>query len=210
MSEADLKYWRYFLSIEEDFIKTLRYVDLSNDNYQTYSIEYTRLLISTCAEIETMLKLLCKSTGSNCDKYNISKLKKKLYEHEFCLMHEAEVNLSNYEIDEIIPFASWEKDDSKGKPVAPEWWRAYNNIKHDRDDKFKEANLENVIYAIAGLFIVEMYYYIKLKNVEPMPKPKLFGLEYYYESKKIGKYELGGIILRELPWKNVNETKVKS
>jgi len=200
MSVKELKYWRYFLSIEDDFIKTLRYVDLSNDNYKTYSIEYTRLLISACAEIETMLKLLCKTTGSNCEKYNISKLKRKLYEHEFGLMHEAGVNLSNYEIDEIIPFASWEKDDSKGKLVNPEWWKAYNSIKHDRDDRFKEANLENVIYAIAGLFIVEMYYYEK-KKVVPSPKPKLFGLEYFYESKKIGKYELGGILLWELPWK---------
>jgi len=201
MSVTDLKYWRYFLSIEDDFIKTLRYVDLNNDNYKTFSIEYTRLLVSTCAEIEIMLKLLCNTTGTNCDKYNISKLKKKLYEHEFCLIHQAEVNLSNYEIDWIIPFASWERDDSKGKSIAPEWWKAYNNIKHNRDEKYKEANLENLIYAIAGLFIVNMYYYNKVKNIEPMPKPKLFGLEYYYESNQIAGMELGGILLWELPWK---------
>ncbi|NOR46012.1 MAG: hypothetical protein GQ534_10550 [Candidatus Delongbacteria bacterium] len=196
----DLKYWRYFLSIEEDFIKTLRYVELSKDNLKTYSIEYTRLLVSACAEIETILKLICKTTGSNCNNFNISKLKKKLYEHDFCYMHEADVIISNYE-SWITPFDCWKKDDDKGNPVSPSWWKAYNSIKHNRDEKYKEANLENVLLAISGLLVAELYYYEKITSLDgrPSPKPKFFGLEYFIEPLKLTGFGW------DLPWKKVKK-----
>ena len=191
----DLKYWRYFLSIEEDFIKTLRYVELSKDNLKTYSTEYTRLLVSACAEIETILKLICNTTGSNCNNFNISKLKKRLYEYEFCDMHEADVIIRDFGT-KLTPFFSWEKDDAKGNPITPSWWKAYNGIKHNRDEKYKEANLENVLLAISGLLVVELYYYEKMTSLDgrPNPKPKLFGLEYFTEPLKLTGYGW------DLPW----------
>ena len=35
------------------------------------------------------------------------------------------------------------------------WWFSYNKIKHDKSNYYKLANLENVLYSLAAIFIVE-------------------------------------------------------
>lgn len=42
-----------------------------------------------------------------------------------------------------------------------EWWNAYNLVKHNRTEKdenenwnYEKANLKNVLFAMAGLFII--------------------------------------------------------
>ncbi len=37
------------------------------------------------------------------------------------------------------------------------WWKSYNMIKHDRLDNISEANLENVLSALAALFLLERH-----------------------------------------------------
>ena len=39
------KIWRYYLRLEEEFYSTLNYVEFSQDNFQTYSKEYDKLLL---------------------------------------------------------------------------------------------------------------------------------------------------------------------
>ena len=40
---------------------------------------------------------------------------------------------------------------------AMKWWKSYNMIKHDRLDNISEANLENVLSALAALFLLERH-----------------------------------------------------
>ncbi len=67
-------HWQHFLSLERDFIETLEYVELDQDNKDTFSVAYTKLLLAVCSEIDVVAKLLCKkinslSTASNIDDY---------------------------------------------------------------------------------------------------------------------------------------------
>ncbi len=39
------------------------------------------------------------------------------------------------------------------------WWKHYNEVKHQRDQKYDEASLENVLISLAGLFLLEKVYY---------------------------------------------------
>lgn len=38
------KYWRYYLLLEKKFIDTLNYVELAEENFSTYSVEYAHQL----------------------------------------------------------------------------------------------------------------------------------------------------------------------
>jgi len=63
------------------------------------------------------------------------------------------------------PWEAW------GKGQNPSWWRSHNNIKHERNLYFGEANLENALNAVAGLFcLVLAYHHPDLWKMKPWPK----------------------------------------
>jgi len=71
----------------------------------------------------------------------------------------------------ILPWENWRTN------KTPLWWRAYNNVKHNRDKHYKSANLRNVIASLTGLFIANLYFYKnKAENEELMPNPRMFSL----------------------------------
>ncbi|HBB6794409.1 TPA: hypothetical protein KB899_002331, partial [Enterococcus faecium] len=45
---------------------------------------------------------------------------------------------------------------------TPDWWKIYNRVKHGRSSNYKEANLENVLYALASLYLLEEYLHKKV------------------------------------------------
>lgn len=72
------------------------------------------------------------------------------------------------------------------------WWTINNKVKHARDEldkngieKFKYSDQENVLNALAGLFILLMYFYeeiVKKTSDEdklrvPLPQSEIFHLE---------------------------------
>ena len=46
ITQASNQYWNYFLAIEQDMEKLSRYIEFTDDNFPTYSIELTYLLLS--------------------------------------------------------------------------------------------------------------------------------------------------------------------
>ena len=51
--------------------------------------------------------------------------------------------------------------------TIPQWWYAYNKIKHYRIDNQEYANMENLIYSLSALFILDMSY-LKCSSTEGM------------------------------------------
>lgn len=177
----NLTYWRYFLSLEEDFIKSTRYVELCEDNYNTYSIEYTRLLVSICAEIEIILKLLCNEEGGDASRFNINELREFLYTKQYSKLHENNISILSHDIEDIKPWGEWSKPANN-----LEWWQVYNGIKHSTDVKFKYANLKNVFFALSALFIIELYLYDRKYNVSPSINSALYDYRYFGEALTVG------------------------
>lgn len=60
-------YWKYYIMLEEKFLRTLTYVELSKSNYSTYSMEYAHIIQSVGAELETVLQYidLCMKTAQS-------------------------------------------------------------------------------------------------------------------------------------------------
>lgn len=49
----------YYLTLENDFINTLRYVELDEVNFKAYLIEFTKQYQSICSEIDVLCKEFC-------------------------------------------------------------------------------------------------------------------------------------------------------
>lgn len=145
-------YWKYYLVLEADFLCTERYVsfDLGNEgNGKTYSVEYVKQYQTICSEVEAVLKVICKELTHSTEEFKgniIDCSRIILNEDKWGKLVNQEVKLRNIKLS---PFANW----SVTKP--PIWWKTNNGVKHERD--MKSANLENVLNALAGLFILENY-----------------------------------------------------
>ncbi|MBO1257076.1 hypothetical protein J3L16_15435 [Alteromonas sp. 5E99-2] len=179
-SKKALSFWMYFLSLEKDFVQTHHFVEVTTANYATYSVEYSKILQLSCAEIDSVLRNLCTILEPQCDFPNnesrsgrIGDYKKIINKHcpEFI---NAEVTLTHG--FNCVPWEKW----SKNKP--PKWWSSYNLVKHYRHSNFHEANLENVIYSLSALMIATLYLYRLVsgeKYAAPYPFPSYFVCKYF-------------------------------
>jgi len=52
------------------------------------------------------------------------------------------------------PFEAWRVPANPVTPHVLPWYQAYNAAKHDRAAELPQANLENLLYALAGLRVV--------------------------------------------------------
>src|SRR5438045_939603 len=65
-------YWEYFLALDSDLETVARYVEFDPANYKTFSIEFVRLILAACSEIDTVAKLLCESIDATKPRSNIN------------------------------------------------------------------------------------------------------------------------------------------
>ena len=121
--------------LEQRFCETTRYVELTEDNYQTYSLEYVNELQSIGSEIDVLMKILC-GFGQN-ERKNISDYCPKILE-KYPDIIEREVNVETLD-DPVIPFKGWDK---KEAAKSLDWWTAYNDIKHGRVFKYKKCKFK--------------------------------------------------------------------
>jgi hypothetical protein len=147
-----IHHWNYFLAIEDDLINTSRYVEITLDNKETYSVEYTKIILSAASEVDVLLKQIYLSLGfkkknPNFKDYcNVAKDKlKSLITEQLCL--------EQYGLT-LEPFSEWENDEQ------PSWHIAYNNLKHNRTLNYKEANLENALLSVGALYTTVVHYYL--------------------------------------------------
>ena len=69
---ATYRYWQHFLALEADFAATSRYVEFSQQNFPTFSIEYAKLLLAVGSEIDVLCKIICKNLDTLAKRDNIN------------------------------------------------------------------------------------------------------------------------------------------
>jgi hypothetical protein len=157
-----LPHWEYFLSIEADLERCSRFVEFSPNNYKTNSIEFARIIMAAASEFDTVAKLLCSCIDPSQTPNSIN-FYHPIIISKYPRFVEFEILMSRYKLT-FIPWNNWQVGNS------PNWWsKGYNKIKHERDQYFHEANLENAILATCGLLAGILYYYdSKLGGITPM------------------------------------------
>lgn len=59
-------------------------------------------------------------------------------------------NELEYITKEFCPFANFDSSIDK----SPDWYKDYNDVKHNREENLEKANLENCMNAVAGILIL--------------------------------------------------------
>jgi len=175
------RYWQYYLALEEDFIKTIRYVAINVSNYSTFSNEFIRQLLSIGSEVDVLLKGFSPILDSSKSPGNIKGYADILLNSDLT-KHVIDVKCKVKKIPEIElqPWKDWIITDNSYN--SPRWWVSYNQVKHNRITNYSEGNLENVINSLAGLYIIEMFCCKVLCNnsevlTVPTPISELFEIE---------------------------------
>lgn len=165
--EFEKNCWNVYLAIENDFLLVEKYIAIDKKNYQTFSNEFTKQLLTICGELDVQLKFLCKlinpsSSSSKIKEYANDLLTTFPEINDFTI-----ISKQNNQI-EIQPWKDWTSS------LSPNWWLDYQQVKHFRLDldstrhifNYEKANLENTFFALSALFSIEMLIYKKLSTDE--------------------------------------------
>ena len=142
------QYIQAYNIIQKDLLEIFEYIEPCDNNLRTYSFRIQELFIRTCIEIENNFKAIFSENKFSKTNTNI---------HDYYLIDKTH-HLSEYEIKLPIwdgkhnlcsPFEIW-----KTANISPTWYKAYNECKHNRQEKFYQANFENLIDAVTALLIL--------------------------------------------------------
>jgi hypothetical protein len=143
-------HWPYYLSIESDVDKLSRYIEFTEDNYSTYSVELVRIFLSICSEVDVVMKEICAVISPTSTPSSINQYKDIIKTELPGLITESAIS-SKFGLC-FQPWIKWES----GK-ISPDWWVQHNNVKHQRNNYYYQANLRNVLEALAALYIANIY-----------------------------------------------------
>ncbi len=161
------KHWNYFLAVEADLVRLSRYLEPTKDNFTAHSLELARILFAASTEVDVVCRRFCEKLDKKTRADNIVKYRKQLLSAQPRITN-AIVQIPRYGLT-LNPWEQWAKE------ASPVWWKAYNNVKHQRDIHFSEANLKNTLNAVAGLFVLLLFYYRNEAKAGLLnPDPEIF------------------------------------
>lgn len=177
-------HWRYMLGLEQDLLETSDYVEFTKFNYECFSVEFAKVLLGAGSEVDVVAKQLSRMVDPKAKAENIN--------HYMSILRPAYPRLESMEVMiprfglKLQPWSNWQKI------TTPDWWTAYNNVKHHRHTKFKDANLKNALYSVAGLFVMVLYFYHDLaEDGRLSPNPVLLRpAESYQDGATVWETEL--------------------
>jgi hypothetical protein len=171
--QGALPHWNYFLCLEDDIERLSRWIEFSPENESVYSIELARLLMTAAAEVDVVARALCKLIEPNARAESITSYQSVLMA-AVPMLPQAIVELPRYGLS-FQPWLNW-----KTPKTPPQWWSGNNKVKHHRSEHFKQANLRNVLNAVAGLLLLLLINYGQSQHLLALkPRlyvPKAFGL----------------------------------
>lgn len=198
------QHWEYYRVLEEDFFGVMRYIELdlgdnalysgtaacNIGNSMTYSIEFVKQYQSISSATEDILKSICAQLGrANAENMERDYTPIILGDTFFQKIANQKVKVHQQELQ---PFMNWSITPYK----SPEWWKAYNDVKHNRNAEFKKANMKNVLNTLAGLYILNMYLVKNISDEQgeqidvPNSKSRLFEMVNWDTKLYVTGYEI--------------------
>src|SRR3990172_8315110 len=118
------QHWNYFLALEDDLDRLSRYLEPTQANFDAYSLELARVLFAAASEVDVVAKRLCEQINAASHADNISKYREEIMAH-YPQIVDSRVSIPKFGLS-LSPWEQW------GKGNSPVWWKAYNNVKHER------------------------------------------------------------------------------
>ncbi len=161
------KHWNFFLALEEDVFRLARYLEPTEANFTSYSLELARLLMAAASEVDVVAKQLCQEIDPDAKADGIARYRAVI------LAAYPQLTMAEAMIPKFgLTFKPWERWGTHSKPL---WWEANNNVKHHRHTHFSEASLKHALNAVAGLFVLLLFFYRKEGQEGGLsPDPSIF------------------------------------
>jgi len=160
-------HWNYFIALEDDVVRMSRYLEPTTANFPSYSMELARILFAAASEVDVVAKCLCKKLNDKSKADRITAYKGEITT-AFPNLPDTVVEIPRFGLT-LTPWILWKGD------ASPLWWRAYNNVKHHRDTHFSDASLHHALNAVAGLFVLLLFFYEQeAKGGLLSPNPAIF------------------------------------
>ncbi len=151
----------HFFSIEDIFQESFQYVTPIYKNRDTSSARFATIIRESC----NLYEILCRKVYNELFDFNFDcslNIYNYLTLEYFFKINQEEIRTAifhNYldNNNRIKPFDSmsdWKGDSKLLQVNVPDWWTAYNKIKHDINSNIDYATLNNAIYSFAALFLV--------------------------------------------------------
>jgi hypothetical protein len=169
-------YTRAFLLIQESIIDLFKYIEPADVNLKTFSFKNYELLIQVCMEVEANFKAILTENIYN----PVSKKGEVREEKDWNINDYKKINRTHHLDEYIVEFPIWRGkynkytpfENWKNKPLP--WYKAYNDVKHNRVEKFELASFENLLAAFAGLFVLLSS---QFRDVAFAPGTSVFAME---------------------------------
>lgn len=157
----EAKTWRFqYVAIEEELEQSFRFVHPTDDNLNTYSIKYAEIIRSAANAFEILARELYARFYNDTDAlniYNYLALNVHLQFAHHTIIHLAALGTFPTHPEMVQPFAKlipWDKASAVNQNHVPEWWTAYNNVKHSNAGLRTNATFANAVAAVGALFIL--------------------------------------------------------
>lgn len=149
---------RSYFMLEEKLNEILNYIEPDERNLNVFSMELYSLLLRACTEVELNCKLILKANDYHTN-------------HHYSMRDYMKIERSSYLSKYVVKMNNWKKNDN-GTVVyssreftpfgsfresvyqSPEWYIAYNSVKHNREEYMHVATLKNCIHAVAGVLVL--------------------------------------------------------
>lgn len=153
--------WYYFCSLAKQLDQTTQYVDHSVVagkivNGETFSYEFAKILMLAASEFEVIAKQLCSASGLTIRKNASIAVISTAIIGKYPKIGNTVISTP---FQKLQPLKDWAvvSDGNEFRVEGLEWWNAHNEVKHDRNLKYKCATLKNCIDAMASLMVLELY-----------------------------------------------------
>jgi len=157
-------HWNYFLALEHDLDVLSRYVEFCPANLSVFSLELAHLLFAAASEVDVLAKCLCQIFAPASPRENITHYRPILLA-QLTALPTTEISVPRYG----LKFCPWDNWATAAGP-NPNWWKSYNNVKHERNVFFQEATLQNALNALGALLILNFHFY-RFTLSPPGPHP---------------------------------------
>ena len=154
-------YWPVYKNLERQFSSLMFDIHIDDDQLDVYSLKISDLILRAAVEIESIAKELYQLHGgskvSNI-KYDEDAIKylnqQWKLEVKTVLINSTDCFLTNRTLK---PFLKNEARTSS-KRMTYGWNNSYQNIKHDRANSLKQANIRYLFDIMAALFLLNTYF----------------------------------------------------
>lgn len=128
-----------FSELEKQLVSCMEYIPFIDTNKQVLSPKFVPLIFEACSLIDSVFREM---VGETTERFNLKKYS-ELYEPRLFLEERSSLFLVS-PLQVLQPYKGWTVS-------QPEWWVAYNSLKHDRLNNYEVATYMNAVFALAAL-----------------------------------------------------------